>query len=71
MFDKATFAIGGGTFSVIAENNGPDNLYVQSVTINGKPLNKYNTFKHEEFVKGGILRFVMTNNKAEAMAANF
>ena len=70
MFDKATISMGGGTFTVIAENNGPDNLYVQSVTINGKPLNKYNTFKHEEFVKGGVLRFVMTNNKAEAMAAN-
>ncbi len=70
MFDKATIAMGGGTFTVIAENNGPDNLYVQSVTINGKPLNKYNTFKHEEFVQGGVLRFVMTNNKAEAMAAN-
>ncbi|MDD1794439.1 GH92 family glycosyl hydrolase [Enterovibrio sp. ZSDZ42] len=70
IFDKATMSIGEGKFTVIAENNGPDNMYVKSVTINGKPLDKFNTFKHEEFKAGGELRFVMTADKSEAMAAN-
>ncbi|OBU19229.1 glycoside hydrolase family 92 protein [Photobacterium aquimaris] len=70
LFDKATVNIGSGTFTVIAENNGPDNLYVKSVTINGKPLDVFNTFKHEEFKAGGELRFVMTNDKSEAMQPN-
>ncbi|WP_035024195.1 GH92 family glycosyl hydrolase [Enterovibrio calviensis] len=70
IFDKATMSIGDGKFTVIAENNGPDNLYVKSVTINGEPLDKFNTFKHEEFKAGGELRFVMTADKSEAMKAN-
>lgn len=69
IFDKATMSIGDGKFTVIAENNGPDNMYVKSVTINGKPLDKFNTFKHEEFKAGGELRFVMTGDKKEAMQA--
>lgn len=36
----------GCQFKVVAQNNGPDNLYVKEVTINGKPLNQYNTFAH-------------------------
>ncbi|WP_283131087.1 GH92 family glycosyl hydrolase [Enterovibrio norvegicus] len=70
IFDKATMSIGEGKFTVIAENNGPDNMYVKSVTINGKPLDKFNTFKHEEFKAGGELHFVMTDDKSEAMKAN-
>lgn len=70
IFDKAVVSIGEGSFNVIAENNGPDNLYVKEVTINGKTLDKFNTFKHSEFKAGGELRFVMTSDKSEAMAAN-
>lgn len=70
LFDKASFKVGDGIFTVTAENNGPDNLYVKSVTINGKPLDKFNTFKHQEFKAGGELHFVMTSNKSEAMTAN-
>ncbi|HCG9184488.1 TPA: GH92 family glycosyl hydrolase [Vibrio parahaemolyticus] len=70
IFDKATVDIGSGTFTVTAENNGPDNMYIKEVTINGKPLDVYNTFQHSEFKAGGELRFVMTADKSEAMQAN-
>lgn len=70
IFDKATVDIGSGTFTVTAENNGPDNMYIKEVTINGKPLDVYNTFQHSEFKAGGELHFVMTANKSEAMRAN-
>ncbi|TOQ79411.1 GH92 family glycosyl hydrolase [Vibrio parahaemolyticus] len=70
IFDKATVDIGSGTFTVTAENNGPDNMYIKDVTINGKPLDVYNTFQHSEFKAGGELHFVMTADKSEAMQAN-
>lgn len=70
IFDKATVDIGSGTFTVTAESNGPDNMYIKEVTINGKPLDVYNTFQHSEFKAGGELHFVMTADKSEAMQAN-
>ncbi|ELS3150826.1 GH92 family glycosyl hydrolase [Vibrio parahaemolyticus] len=70
IFDKATVDIGSGTFTVTAENNGPDNMYIKEVSINGKPLDVYNTFQHNEFKAGGELHFVMTADKSEAMQAN-
>lgn len=70
IFDKAAVDIGSGTFTVTAENNGPDNMYIKEVTINGKPLDVYNTFQHSEFKAGGELHFVMTADKSEAMQAN-
>lgn len=70
IFDKATVDIGSGTFTVTAENNGPDNMYIKEVTINGKPLDVYNTFQHSEFKAGGELHFVMTADKSEAMQVN-
>ncbi len=70
IFDKATVDIGSDTFTVTAENNGPDNMYIKEVTINGKPLDVYNTFQHSEFKAGGELHFVMTADKSEAMQAN-
>lgn len=70
IFDKSTVDIGSGTFTVTAENNGPDNMYIKEVTINGKPLDVYNTFQHSEFKAGGELHFVMTADKSEAMQAN-
>ncbi|HCE2178528.1 TPA: GH92 family glycosyl hydrolase [Vibrio parahaemolyticus] len=70
IFDKATVDIGSGTFTVTAENNGPENMYIKEVTINGKPLDMYNTFQHSEFKAGGELHFVMTADKSEAMQAN-
>jgi len=48
----------GRKFTVIAENNGPKNIYIQSATLNGKPFNRvYVTQK--ELEAGATLRFVM------------
>jgi predicted alpha-1,2-mannosidase len=48
----------GQTFTVVARNNGPKNIYIQSATLNGKPLNRA-WLRHEEIVGGGTLRLVM------------
>jgi predicted alpha-1,2-mannosidase len=48
----------GRTFTVIAKNNSPQNIYVQSATLNGQPLLKP-WFTRKELVAGGTLRLVM------------
>lgn len=49
---------GGRTFKVVAENNRPENVYIQSATLNGQPLLRP-WIRHEEIVSGGTLKFVM------------
>ncbi|WP_028863247.1 GH92 family glycosyl hydrolase [Psychromonas aquimarina] len=63
LFDVMEVTIDGGTFTITAENNSPDNIYVESVTINGKKLDANNTFNHNEIYPGGQLRFVMSSSK--------
>ncbi|WP_028863246.1 GH92 family glycosyl hydrolase [Psychromonas aquimarina] len=63
IFDEVIINLPDGEFKVTAENNGPNNLYVKEVTINGKPLDQFNTFKHSEIYAGGELHFVMTAEK--------
>lgn len=48
----------GKTFTVIAENNSPENVYVQSVELNGRELARP-WFSHADIVAGGELRFRM------------
>lgn len=48
----------GKTFTIVAKNNTPDNVYIQSATLNGKPYNKcYIT--HEQIAAGGVLELQM------------
>jgi len=48
----------GHTFTIIADNNGPNNVYIQSVTLNGKPLTR-SWITRDEITAGGNLHFVM------------
>jgi predicted alpha-1,2-mannosidase len=48
----------GRTFTVLAGNNSPGNIYVQSAELNGTPLLKP-WFTWEQLASGGTLRFVM------------
>ncbi|HTV62190.1 MAG TPA: GH92 family glycosyl hydrolase [Verrucomicrobiae bacterium] len=48
----------GHTFTVIADNNSADNIYVQSATLNGKPLTRP-WITRVEIISGGTLRMVM------------
>jgi predicted alpha-1,2-mannosidase len=57
--DKATIAVPGGkSFTIIAKNNSPMNLYIQSVELNGKPYGK-SYITHPDIIAGGELTFVM------------
>ncbi len=48
----------GKTFTIVAHNNSEKNIYIQSLKLNGKKLNRY-WISHEEIVKGGILEMEM------------
>ncbi|MDO5447289.1 MAG: glycoside hydrolase family 92 protein, partial [Prevotellaceae bacterium] len=48
----------GKTFTVIAENNSDENIYIQSATLNGKKLNRC-WLDFSEIVAGGELKLVM------------
>ena len=69
VFDKVTFPVSGGkTFTVIAENNGPQNIYIQSASLNGKPYTKaYITYR--DIMDGGELKLVMGPQPNEAFGA--
>ena len=46
------------TLTVVAENNGPGHVYVQSVTLNGVPVT-HPWIARSDLTSGGTLRFVM------------
>jgi len=48
----------GKKFNVIAEGLSEENRHVASVTLNGRPLEE-NKIRHEDIVRGGVLRFRM------------
>ena len=59
IFDKITIQLDenyyeGSEFIIEAKNSSPKNRYIQSATLNGKPLDTF-WFYHSELVKGGSL----------------
>ncbi len=58
---EVTFRLGGGkVFRVRAEGLSEDNLFVDGITLNGKPY-KGITISHEHLMRGGELVFHMTS----------
>ncbi|WP_029273674.1 GH92 family glycosyl hydrolase [Flavobacterium sp. KJJ] len=61
LFDKVTIDLEKGKKLIVKTiNNGPQNKYVESVTLNGKTLNSL-FFAHDQIASGGELVFKMTN----------
>jgi predicted alpha-1,2-mannosidase len=57
--DKAEIALPEGRkFAIIARNNSPENIYIQSVTLNGKPYTDF-FIRHSDIMQGGELVFEM------------
>jgi hypothetical protein len=54
----------GTTFVVVAKNNSAENIYVQSASLNGKPLTRA-WLRHAEITDGGTLELVMGNQPNE------
>lgn len=65
IFDSARVKVGEGKeFEIKAHNNSPENIYIQSVKLNGKPYEK-SYIGYEELRKGGLLEFFMGSNPSE------
>jgi predicted alpha-1,2-mannosidase len=61
LFEKASLKLQGGkTFTVETVNNSPENIYIQNITLNGKPY-KNSYIRHTDITKGGILKITMGN----------
>jgi putative alpha-1,2-mannosidase len=61
LFKSLTVNLENGKKLVInAPNNSAANLYVQSLTFNGKPYD-FNYFTHTALVQGGTLNYVMSD----------
>lgn len=63
LFTRATVRLDpkwhpGSRFTVIARGNSPENCYIQSASLNGKPLNRA-WLTHREIVSGATLEFIM------------
>lgn len=49
---------GKNTFTISAPDNSKENIYIQSLTLNGKALDRF-WISHDEIVKGGELKMIM------------
>jgi predicted alpha-1,2-mannosidase len=59
LFDNAVVRLPNGSqFTIRTQNNSPENMYVQSVSLNGQRLDKP-FFDHSDILEGGTLEFVM------------
>ncbi len=63
LFDKVTLKLDpkytkGGSFVITAKNNAPENIYIQSATLNGKPFNRC-WLNYSEISAGGTLNLVL------------
>jgi predicted alpha-1,2-mannosidase len=59
LFNKASISVTGGKkFTVEAVNNSAQNIYVQSIQLNGKPYTK-TYISHSDIINGGTLKLFM------------
>ncbi|WP_205510575.1 GH92 family glycosyl hydrolase [Longitalea arenae] len=66
LFDKASIQLPAGKkFTVETVGNSAKNIYIQSVTLNGKPWPNTYIF-HKDIMKGGTLRVVMGSKPSQS-----
>lgn len=66
VFDKIEVSLNskyysGKTFTVVAKNNSKENIYIQTIKLNGDLLKRY-WITHDEIVNGGVLELEMGAN---------
>ena len=58
----------GKTFKILAPKVNEKNIYIQSITLNGKPYNKL-FISHADIISGGVLEFVMGDKPQKKLAS--
>ena len=69
VFDKVSLKLEKGSFTIKAINNSPENIYIQSARLNGKPLNQCH-IDYRDIAKGGMLELVMGPAPAQQWGIN-
>ena len=70
VFDRITIRLHNGkTLRIICKDNSRDNKYIQSIRLNGKPLNQV-WFRHADIVNGGTLELQMGNTPNEKLGSD-
>jgi predicted alpha-1,2-mannosidase len=70
VFDRTTIHLHNGkTIRIICRNNSLDNKYIQSIRLDGKPLNQV-WFRHADIVNGGTLILQMGNTPNKELGAD-
>ena len=70
VFDKVTIRLDNGkSFSIVCRDNSTENKYIQSIHLNGKPLNQV-WFRHADLVDGGRLELQMAGSPNETLGAD-
>jgi predicted alpha-1,2-mannosidase len=64
LFERSVMQIPAGEFIIVAENQAPENFFIESATFNGKPLNRA-WLTIEEFQNGGELRLKMNDQPSQ------
>jgi predicted alpha-1,2-mannosidase len=59
VFNRVTFKLGNGKqFSIVTHNNSPENVYIQSIKLNGKRHDKFH-IDYQDIMKGGTMEIVV------------
>ena len=70
VFEKTTIHLRDGRdFVIVAHNTSHDNKYVQSIRLNGKPLDQV-WFRHAEIANGGRLELTMGDTPNTSLGAS-
>ncbi len=69
LFDKVSIQLNqayypGKTLEIIANNHTAENLYIESATFAGKPIQNLSV-RHQDLIQGGRLELMMTNRSGE------
>jgi predicted alpha-1,2-mannosidase len=70
VFDRITIHLHNSkNFSIVCRNNSSNNKYVQSIQLDGKPLEQV-WFRHADLTSGGTLELQMGNTPNEKLGAD-
>lgn len=64
LFERAVFHLPGGDFSITAENQSRENVFVTAAALNGEPIDR-SWLKIDEFRNGGSLHLTMSDEPNE------
>jgi len=65
-FDECVLRLPGNKeFRVVAKRKSPEDIYVQSVTLNGKPHKNF-YIMHQDIMNGGVMEFKMSRKAVNA-----